>query len=49
MRMNLNPFPWFANLVVGFLSKYSIQQEEIMLDAAIPSSSTRSVETEGTN
>ena len=30
MKVNLNPIPWIANTVVGFLSKYSIQQEEII-------------------
>jgi type IV pilus assembly protein PilN len=30
MKLNLNPIPWIANTVVGFLSKYSVQQEEIV-------------------
>ena len=30
MRLKLNPITWIANTVVGFLSKYSVQQEEII-------------------
>ena len=30
MKFNLNPITWVANTVVGFLSKYSVQQEEII-------------------
>ena len=30
MKFSLNPIPWVVNSVVGFLSKYSIQQEEIV-------------------
>ena len=30
MKFNFNPVAWVANTVVGFLSKYSVQQEEII-------------------
>ena len=30
MKMKFNPIPWVANTVVAFLSKYSVQQEEII-------------------
>ena len=30
MKFNINPIAWVANTVVGFLSKYSVQQEEII-------------------
>jgi len=30
MRFNINPVTWIANTVVSFLSKYSVQQEEII-------------------